>query len=250
MSDNKKYYYLKLKDNYFERDNVRVLESMENGHLYSLIILKLYLKSLKHEGHLKMTDKIPYSLDKVNVLAKVINHDLDHVKQAINLAVELDLISLMATDELWMTDIQNFIGHSSTEADRIREYRHKISTKDVTIVQQKNDISTPELKKESEKEQEKEIDTEKEKAFNQIWDLYGYKVSKPSAIKAFRKVPKDQYGNILKHVPTYIKSTPDKKFRKHLSTYLNNECWHDEIITATNDKETEYFIKQLGAVRV
>ena len=50
MSDNRKYYYLKLKGNYFDDDSIVLLESMQDGVLYSNILLKLYLKSLKHGG--------------------------------------------------------------------------------------------------------------------------------------------------------------------------------------------------------
>ena len=46
MSDNRKYYYLKLKENYFDEDAIVLLESMQDGILYSNILLKLYLKSL------------------------------------------------------------------------------------------------------------------------------------------------------------------------------------------------------------
>ena len=51
MADNKKYYYLKLKDNFFDSDEMIVLESMPDGYIYSNILLKLYLRSLKYEGH-------------------------------------------------------------------------------------------------------------------------------------------------------------------------------------------------------
>ena len=50
MSDNRKYYYLKLKENYFDEDAIVLLESMQDGILYSNILLKLYLKSLKTAG--------------------------------------------------------------------------------------------------------------------------------------------------------------------------------------------------------
>ena len=50
MADNRKYYYLKLKENYFDEDAIVLLESMQDGVLYSNILLKLYLKSLKNGG--------------------------------------------------------------------------------------------------------------------------------------------------------------------------------------------------------
>ena len=42
MSDNRKYYYLKLKESYFDDDAIVLLESMQDGILYSNILLKLY----------------------------------------------------------------------------------------------------------------------------------------------------------------------------------------------------------------
>ena len=61
MSDNRKYYYLKLKENYFDDDSIVLLESMQDGVLYSNILLKLYLKSLKHGGRLQLDENIPYT---------------------------------------------------------------------------------------------------------------------------------------------------------------------------------------------
>ena len=53
MADNRKYYYLKLKENFFDSDSIVLLEDMKDGILYSNILLKLYLKSLKNGGKLQ-----------------------------------------------------------------------------------------------------------------------------------------------------------------------------------------------------
>lgn len=127
--DNRKYYYIKMKDGYFEQDNVKVLESVENGHIYSLILIKMYLKASKHNGQLKMTPTIPYDPTNLRILANVLGHDIAHVKETIKLATELDLIRIVDGREIWLTEIQNMIGKSSTEADRIREYRAKLDRK-------------------------------------------------------------------------------------------------------------------------
>ena len=58
MSDNRKYYYLKLKESYFDDDAIVLLESMQDGMLYSNILLKLYLKSLKYGGTLQLDENI------------------------------------------------------------------------------------------------------------------------------------------------------------------------------------------------
>ena len=54
MADNRKYYYLKLKENFFDSDSIVLLEDMKDGILYSNILLKLYLKSLKNGGKLQL----------------------------------------------------------------------------------------------------------------------------------------------------------------------------------------------------
>ena len=76
MSDNRKYYYLKLKDNFFDSEELIILESMDNGYVYSNILLKLYLKSLKNDGKLLFNNRIPYN---PNLIAKVIRHNPNDV---------------------------------------------------------------------------------------------------------------------------------------------------------------------------
>ena len=125
MSDNKKYYYLKLKDSFFDSDAVAVLESMENGYIYSNILLKLYLRSLKHEGRLAVNDSVAYSEE---MIAAVTHHNINDVKEALKLFERLCLIERLDNGIIYMTDIQNFIGKSSTEADRQREYQRRIKT--------------------------------------------------------------------------------------------------------------------------
>ena len=61
MADNRKYYYLKLKESFFDGDSIVLLESMPDGILFSNILMKLYLKSLKNGGKLQLDEHIPYN---------------------------------------------------------------------------------------------------------------------------------------------------------------------------------------------
>jgi len=136
MSDNKKYYYLKLKDNFFDREEIKVIKGMEKGDSYVCIMLEMYLRSLKRDGLLMMTDRIPYNLQ---TLSSVLGRPQDEIKYAIELFTEFRLIDVLATGEMYMSDIQNFIGQSSTEGDRKREYRKQIeSQKDGQMSGQKS----------------------------------------------------------------------------------------------------------------
>jgi predicted phage replisome organizer len=237
MSDNKKYYYLKFKENYFDQDHIKVIEAMKNGYEYSLIILKLYLKAVKFDGQLKVNETIPYSSNKIDILASVLGHDPANVMHAINLAKDLGVIEILTTGEIFMKDIQSFIGHSSTEADRKRKYRSKLET-GLIVVKDKCPTNVPSMSQERppEIEIEIEIELELEEKFNHLWDIYDKKVGKEKSYKAFKKIKNCDYELILKHIPKYKISQPDKKFRKDLSTYLNQKAWNDEIIL---DKQSE-----------
>ena len=56
MSDNRKYYYLKLKENFYNSETMVILESMQDGLLYSNLLLKMYLMSLKSGGILMLNE--------------------------------------------------------------------------------------------------------------------------------------------------------------------------------------------------
>ena len=123
MADNKKYYYMRLNENYFDTETQVLLESMPDGYLYSNILLKLYLKSLKNDGRLMFNEKIPYS---PQMIATITRHQIGTVERALKIFKELNIIELIDSGAIYMLDIQNFIGKSNTEADRKRAYRNKI----------------------------------------------------------------------------------------------------------------------------
>lgn len=131
MSDNKKYYYLRLKENFFDGEEMKIIEGMPDGYLYSNILLKLYLRSLKTDGRLMLGGKIPYSPE---MISSVTGHPVGIVKQAISIFKELGLIEILDNGAIYITDIQNFIGRGSTEADRIREYRKKIADEGKALI--------------------------------------------------------------------------------------------------------------------
>lgn len=170
MSDNKKYYYLRLKENFFDSDELKILESMKDGYLYSNILLKLYLRSLKNDGKLVVNDRIPYNAE---MLASVTGHQIGTVKQALSIFKDLGLIDVLENGAIYMLDIQNFIGKGSTEADRQRLYDRRISDerKQKKLTQSRNleeicKKSTPEIEieLEIEKELEIELDTKANKS--------------------------------------------------------------------------------------
>lgn len=158
MSDNQKYYYLKLKEDFFESDEVLFLESMPEGYKYSNILLKLYLRSLKNNGKLMMNNLIPYNAE---MLAIITRHSVGDIKQAIQIFSQLGLVEQLDNGAIYMLQIQNFIGKSSTEGDRKRAYRRQIELekqKALKVEGQKSGHLSDKQAPEIEIEIDKEID--------------------------------------------------------------------------------------------
>ena len=120
MADNRKYYYLKLKENYFDDDSILLLESMQDGILYSYILLKLYLKSLKHGGRLQLDESIPYT---PQMIATITRQQIGTVERAIKIFLQLGLMEQMPDGAFYMSNIELLIGQSSTEGERKRRAR-------------------------------------------------------------------------------------------------------------------------------
>lgn len=123
MADNKKYYYLKLADNFFDRQEIVFIEDMKDGDKYIVVLLKLYLLSLKDNGRLSFKKLVPYD---TKMLATITKKSERFIKKAINLFEKYELIEVLDTGIIYMNDIQSFIGKSSTEADRKREQRKRV----------------------------------------------------------------------------------------------------------------------------
>ena len=152
MSDNKKYYYLRVKENFYDSDEMIILESMPDGFLYSNILIKLYLRSLKNNGKLMFNDRIPFNSE---MLSKITRHPVAVVEKAVSIFKEMNLIDVLDNGAIFMLDIESFIGKSNTEADRKRNYRRRIE-------KEKQKLSLGHLSGQMSDEYPPEIDIEKD----------------------------------------------------------------------------------------
>ena len=223
MSDNKKYYYLRLKDNFFDSDELKILESMKDGYLYSNILLKLYLRSLKNDGKLVVNDRIPYNAE---MLASVTGHQVGTIKQALSMFKELGLIEILENGAIYMLDIQNFIGKGSTEADRQRLYDRRISDerKQKKLTQSRNleeilEKSTPEI----EIELEKEIEIEKEREGETghpapaAYGRYNNVILTDTELSGLKTELPDKWEYYIDRLSCHIAST-GKQYHSHAAT--------------------------------
>jgi len=108
-----------------------------------------------------------------------------------------------------------------------------------------NTQSIVEYSKEEEKrEEEKRLKKEKaSELFLKFWNLYDKKTGdKTKLLKQFSLLKNEELELLFAHVPNYVLSTPDKKYRKAPATYLNNKSFNDEIIISNgqNGKQTGF----------
>lgn len=121
MAETKRYYWLKLKQDFFDDEAIEWLESQKNGKEYALFYLKLCLRSIRDNGKLirhvgEMV--IPYD---VQALANSTRTDLDTVVVAMKLLQQIGYVEVMDDGTFYMTQLEKMVGSET----RWAEYKRK-----------------------------------------------------------------------------------------------------------------------------
>lgn len=159
MAENKKYYWLKLKRDFFKRHDIRIVEAMPNGKDYILFYLKLLLESIDHDGTLRFSETIPYN---EHMLSVVTNTNIDTVKSAMKLFIELNMMTVLEDQTIFMTEVDKLIGSAvdNDNANRVRRCREK--KKQLALQNVTEGITKCNESKSIEKEKDTETETEVE----------------------------------------------------------------------------------------
>lgn len=152
----KKYYWLKLRRDFFKRHDTKIIEGMENGKDYLLFYMKLLVESIDHEGRLRFSETVPYN-DKM--LSIITDTNVDIVRSAVKVFSELGMMDQLDDGTLFMSQVDGMIGDETEWAKSKREYREKVK-KIETEEGQKKTMS--DKSKRLELEIELEIDKERE----------------------------------------------------------------------------------------
>ena len=218
MSDNRKYYYLKLKENYFDDDSIVLLESMQDGVLYSNILLKLYLKSLKHGGRLQLDEDIPYT---AQMIATITRQQIGTVERALQIFLKLGLVEVLDSGTFYMSNIELLIGQSSTEAERKRAARlqNKALSAPRTNGGHLSDIRPPEIeiKKEIDIEIEKEREEKQGQAPARSYGRYNNVFLSDTELDELKAELPDKWEYYIDRLSTHIASK-GTKYRSHAAT--------------------------------
>ena len=168
----------------------------------------------------KMSEKWKWSITKVNTFLKTLEDD--------------EMLVVKKDTKKTLLTVVNYDFYQSEKCKKEQQSNTEVTQKETNnneLIITNNELIIINNEKES-KKHTLVCDDE----FERFWLLYDKKVGKPICIKKWNKISKEDKELIFKNLPAYIKSTPDKQYRKDPATWLNQECWNDELIE--RDKTT------------
>ena len=151
MAENKKYYWLKLKEGFFEEKQIKYLRKLPDGDKLVIAYLKMQLKSLKTEGFIKYDKILPSNIEE---LAMVLDEDTNIINLMIGALQKVNAVEILDDGSFYMIAMQDLIGKEGESAERVRRFRER---QDQKLLQCNGDVTKCNIEKEIDKEKEIEI---------------------------------------------------------------------------------------------
>lgn len=248
MADNKRFYWLKLKENFFEEDTISWLEEQENGKEYCLFYLKLCLKSLKTDGILIRNVGellVPYDIKK---LAEMTHTDIDTARVSMEIFEKIGLIQILENGEIYLTQLENMVGSETTKAETMRRLRtqRKIEGNIVTKMLPRERV------RERDKEIEKDIEIELEDKTHHKFGTYGrIHLTDKQYQKLIEDFSKEVVDTKINQLDEYVEMNNNKNKYKNFNLVLRKairENWFESNNTKqqkTNREIKEQKIKEI-----
>ena len=153
----RRFYWLKLKRDFFKRHDIRIIEAMPNGKDYILFYLKLLCESVDHEGNLRFSEHIPYSTE---MLATITDTNVDIVRSAIKVFCELNMMEVLDDGTFFMTEVNRMIGSAADNDNANRQRRFRERQKEAALLDRYGSVTRNNESKSIEIDIEKETETD------------------------------------------------------------------------------------------
>ena len=121
-SKQKRYFWLKLKEDWFSGTTEKYLKSLPAGDSLLITYLKIQLMSLKTEGFLKYERLLPSAEEEI---AMLIDEPVNNVRLLINVLLKTGAIERLDDNSLYLLSLQNLIGSEGSSTDRVRRFRER-----------------------------------------------------------------------------------------------------------------------------
>lgn len=153
----KRYYWLKLREDFFNSLRIKKLRKLAGGDTFTIIYLKMQLLSIKNDGVLNYTGLEENFAEE---LALDLDEEVDNVKITLSYLASCGLIETSDNISYLLPYAVANTGSEDASAQRVRDFRNKQKAlhcnTNVTSVKQ---IGNAEIEKEKELEKEKEVIT-------------------------------------------------------------------------------------------
>lgn len=249
MEEQKRFYWLKLKRDFFKRHDIQIIENMPNGKDYVLFYLKLMCESIDHDGNLRFSDTIPYN---EQMLSTITNTNVDIVRAALSLLRDLNMVDILDDQTIYMREVNKMIGSAVDNDNANRQRRFRERQKELQLcecyepVTENNESKRIELDKEKdieidiqntpssesdEAECEEQNEDPKQQMFDEFWKAYPRKVDKKGAARSFFRIKglTKAFPQIMEALEKCKKSQQWIKdggnFIPHPTTWINQERW-------------------------
>ena len=237
MSENRKYYYMKLKENFFTDAKMVILESMQDGLLYSNLLLKMYLMSLKYNGILMLNDHLPHT---PQTIATFTRHQIGTVERAIKVFLEFGFVEILTDGSYYMADIQLLIGQSSTEGERKRKERMRLKRQNL-LPSGQVDKCPPEIRDKRLDIRDKSIEnreSESARAYGRYQNVFLTDEELADLQASFPTV----WGQYIEKLSEYMAST-GKRYQSHAAT-IRRWASEDARKAAPPSRNRDYSVKE------
>lgn len=176
----KKYYWLKLKDNFFNQKEVKKLRRIAGGDTYTIIYLKMQLLSIKKDGIIEFEGT---ERDLAEQLSYEIDEDGDNIQTTLLFLKANNLIEEISENNFLLTKVPDCIGKEGASAERVRRHRERKALlekeKEQKMLQCNDEVTNSNntvIESNTEIEKEKEIEKEIEINNNISKDIFINKV--------------------------------------------------------------------------
>ena len=237
MSENRKYYYMKLKENFFTDAKMVILESMQDGLLYSNLLLKMYLMSLKYNGILMLNDHLPHT---PQTIATFTRHQIGTVERAIKVFLEFGFVEILTDGSYYMADIQLLIGQSSTEGERKRKERMRLKRQNL-LPSGQVDKCPPEIRDKRLDIRDKSIEnreSERARAYGRYQNVFLTDEEMADLQASFPAV----WEQYIEKLSEYMAST-GKRYQSHAAT-IRRWAGEDAKKAAPPTRNRDYSVKE------
>ena len=171
MGKQKKYYWLKLKTDFFNQREIKKLRNIAGGDTYTIIYLKMQLLSIKNEGliEFKGTEENIYEQ-----LSLELDEEIDNVKITLSYLFNNNLVEMLDKKTYLLTKVPETIGSEVDSAERVRQFRERKRQEELQCNAQLLLSNTNVTKSNTEIDKELEKERELEKRRNYYVEIVDY----------------------------------------------------------------------------